>query len=73
MYFLFRFINDKPVEEGNKFKTLKHPGFENFHHTLDIEPAELEDSGIIKAVATNKVGEANTTAKLNVEGEDHMM
>lgn len=56
------------MESGVRTRIEQKWSFTEYQHTLHIEHAMPEDSGEVKAIATNRVGEATTTAKLHVEG-----
>ncbi len=64
-----RFINDNTIEPGLRFHTDVRKMYTDVQHTLSIEPTEVEDSGRILAVATNKAGEAKTESVLTIEGQ----
>ena len=67
--FIFRFINDQPLESGLNFHMVKKKGFTgDYTHSLSIDNTEIENAGKVKAVAINKAGETTSTATLTVEG-----
>lgn len=57
--------NGKPIQTGHRFKTTYDFGFV----ALDILYAYGEDSGTYMCRARNAVGEAVTTAAVNVVGK----
>lgn len=68
-FFCFhRFINEQPVEAGLRFHVDERISFADVTHSLSLETTQIEDSGRVKAVATNKAGEATTEAKLTIDG-----
>ena len=56
------------MEEMFRFTVDKRPIGSDVAHSLSVECVEIEDSGLIKALATNKAGTDITEAKFVVEG-----
>ena len=68
--FPLRFLNDQPIETGVHFTVDQRKGLTgDIVHSLSIDVTQVEDIGTVKAVATNKAGEATTDARLDVEGK----
>lgn len=67
-FVLYRFINEKPVEESLRFRVDQRKTYTDLVHSLSIDNTEVEDAGEVKAIAKNKAGQAVTIAKLVVEG-----
>lgn len=68
---LFRYLNDKLVEQS-KAVQLAHQRTDNENEleaSLTLSSVTLDNSAIVKAVATNAVGQVNSSARLNVESE----
>lgn len=57
------------MEAGLRFHVDERVSFADVTHSLSLETTQVEDAGRVKAVATNKAGEASTEAKLVIEGE----
>lgn len=57
------------MESGLRFHIDERTSFADVSHSLSLESTEVEDAGRVKAVATNKAGEATTEAKLLIDGE----
>ena len=57
------------MEAGLRFHVDERASLADVSHSLTIENTEVEDAGTIKAVATNKAGEATTDATLTIEGQ----
>lgn len=63
------YINQKFIESNERFKLETKKAFSDIQHTLKIDAVELEDAGMIKAVAKNIAGEAETEGEFIVEGK----
>lgn len=62
------FLNEKLIEAGLRFHIDHKKGYSNdFIHSLSLDTTDVADSGTIKAVAKNRVGEASTDATLTVD------
>ncbi|GFS00818.1 titin [Elysia marginata] len=62
------YLNDQPIETGVHFKLEQRKGLTgDMVHNLSIDVTQVKDAGTVKAVATNKAGEATSEARLDVE------
>jgi len=67
---LSRFKNGTQLEPSDKVSMSVKPQNGDFVATLIFETTTTEDSGEIKAMAKNLVGEATSVSKLNVLGTE---
>jgi hypothetical protein len=66
-----RYINEKPVEQSAAVRLDQvaiADGGER-EASLTLNSVSLDDSAVVKAVATNAVGKVDALARLNVESE----
>ncbi|RUS90390.1 hypothetical protein EGW08_001885 [Elysia chlorotica] len=62
------FLKDQPIETGVHFTLEQRKGLTgDVVHSLSIDVTQVEDAGTVKAVATNKAGEATSEARLDVD------
>jgi hypothetical protein len=66
-----RYLNDSPVEQSSAVQIMQQTADnkKEVEATLTLRAVSLDDSAIVKAVATNVAGKADTTAKLDVKSK----
>jgi hypothetical protein len=64
-------LNDSPVEQSSAVQITQQTADnkKEVEATLTLRAVSLDDSAIVKAVARNVAGKADTTAKLDVRSE----
>jgi hypothetical protein len=68
---IVRYLNDVPVEQSSAAQVTQQiaDNKKEVDATLTLHSVSLEDSAVVKAVATNVTGKADTTAKLDVRSK----